>query len=112
MSGRHDILHVGGRFEDLVEIAAGTDREAVLKAAKAWEREEASPDHMADLFVAVARLRGPYILRLEAEVNAYRRLAGDKATAEGQAEHLARCRDEMRDLLRADIERVTREARG
>jgi hypothetical protein len=65
-------IPVGGRFEDLASIAAGTDREAVIKAADALKRDEAGPGHMADLWAAVARFRGPYIQALEREANAIR----------------------------------------
>ena len=104
------IIHVDGKFEGLASIAAMTDAEAVRAAGEAWKRDEAGPDHMADLFMAVVAMRGPFIARLEAELNAYRRLAGDKVTAEGQAEYLAPLREEMRRLFRTDAEAVIREA--
>jgi hypothetical protein len=109
---RDEIINVGGRFEDLAEIAAATDRDAVLRAAEALKRDEAGPDHMMDLFTAIIRLRGPYILRLEAEISAYYALAGSQRSAEGQAEHLAQHRDEMRRLFRRDPDAIIREAEG
>jgi hypothetical protein len=78
-------IHVGGldALSLLTEIAGSADRKAVLEAAaalKAEEREERSisGDHMATLFEAVARRRGPFILRLERELSAYYAVAGTR----------------------------------
>lgn len=110
MSGDYiDIPVGGGRFEDLVSLAAGTDREAILKAADALKREEAGPGHMADLWAAVARFRGPYIQAFEREASAY--LAGG-GTREGLNEHLARKREELGALFRIDLAQVIKEAEG
>jgi hypothetical protein len=102
----------GSEIAKLAEIAAETDREAVLAAAEALRRDEASLDHMMDLHTAVLRFRGPYALALEREVNSYLRLAGDEHSSEGLNEHMGRCWEELRKLFRADIEAVIEEASG
>ena len=111
-------IHDGGDALGLLtDIAANTDRAAILEAAEALraeQREERTlgPGHMADLFAAVARRRGPFILKLESELLAYYAAAGDKMSAEGQAEFLAPMRQELNALFRADVEAVIAEARG
>jgi hypothetical protein len=112
-----DIIHVGGRLEDLVEIAAQTDGKAILEAAEALraeQREERTlgPGHAADLFAAVARRRGPFILRLEAELMEYYRRCAGQMSVEGQNEFLAPMRRELGALFRADVEAVIADARG
>jgi hypothetical protein len=107
-----DIVHIDGSFESLAANAAATDRGAVLRAAEALKRDEATADHMFDLHAAVLRMCGPYAIALEREVNAYMRLAGGKGDGEGLNEHMRRCRDEMRTLFRRDIDAVVREAEG
>jgi len=104
-----DIPVGGGRFEDLVSLAAETDRSAVLKAANALKRGEAEPGDMADLWIAVARFRGPYIEAFERAGNAY--LAGG-GTREGLNQHLARKREELAALFRIDLAQVIKEAKG
>jgi hypothetical protein len=105
-----EIIRIDGRggVEALAEIAAGTNREAILKAGQAWKRDEATLDHMMDLHTAVLRRRGPYAIAFEREVNAFL-ATGER---EGINEHLAHKRDELRALLRRDIEAVIAEARG
>jgi hypothetical protein len=110
MSGDYIDIPVGGggSFEDLKALAAGTDREAILKAANALKRGEAGPGHLADLWAAVARFRGSYIQAFERAGNAY--IAGS-GTLEGLNEHLAGQREELGALFRADLEAVIAEAR-
>jgi hypothetical protein len=101
-------------FDRLADIAAETDAAAVLAAAEAWERDDEdqlSPKHAATLFMAVSRLRGPYIQRLEHEALEYHRLVGGKVTDEGQKEHLEPHQAELRRLFWVDVETIVRELR-
>jgi hypothetical protein len=98
-----------GGVEALAEIAAGTDRDKILRAGEALRRDEASLDHMMDLWEAVMRFRGPYAVAFQREVNVF---ASGRSDAESINEHLARKRDEMRALFKTDIEAVIAAARG
>lgn len=97
-----EIIYLDGSFESLKANAAAINRPAILRAAEALKRDEATVDQMMDLHTAVLRFRGPYAIALENEVNAY------LATGErdGINERLALKRYELRRLLRADIEAV------
>jgi hypothetical protein len=103
-----EYVYGGGSVESMAANAAATDREVILKAAAALKRDEASLDQMFDLHTAALRFRGPYAIALEREVNVF------LATGErdGINEHLALKRDELRQLLRRDIEAVIKEAEG
>jgi hypothetical protein len=107
-----EYVYINGSFEALKANAEATDRDAILRAAEALKRDEATPDHMMDLHTAVLRMRGPYAVALEREVNAYMRLVDWKDDDGGLNEHLRLCRDEMRLLFRRDCETVIREAEG
>jgi hypothetical protein len=110
MSSDDIIIPVGGgSFEDLKALAAGTDRQAILEAADALKRHEAGPGHVADLWAAVARFRGPYIEAFERVGNAY---LASKGSAEGLGEHMASKREELGALFRIDLAQVIKEAEG
>jgi hypothetical protein len=112
MSDDDDIVHIDGSIESMAANAAAIDRPAILRAAEALRRDEATLDHMMDLHVAVLRFRGPYAIALEREVNNYMRRTGWRDDAEGLNAHMATKRDELRSLFRADIAAVVREAEG
>jgi len=99
---RSDYVYLNGSVESMAANASAIDREAILKAGAALKRDEASLDQMFDLHTAALRFRGPYAIALDREVNAFL-ATGER---EGINEHLARKRDELRALLRIDIEAV------
>jgi hypothetical protein len=100
-------------FDKLRDIAAETDAAAVIAAAEDWKRNDGdlSPEHAGVLIKAVLNLRGEFIQTIERKALAYWRSAGEGASAEGQT-YLMPLEDEMRQLFRADIEQVVREAGG
>jgi hypothetical protein len=105
---RSDYVYLNGSVESMAANASAIDREAILKAGAALKRDEASLDQMFDLHTAALRFRGPYAIALEREVNDFL-ATGER---EGINEHLALKRDELRQLLRIDIETVVKEVEG
>jgi hypothetical protein len=80
------------------------DASAILEAAAAWKRGEASDEHMKVLFDAVTQMHGQFMQRVEREAAIALRAGEDPN------QRLARRRDEMRDLFRRDIEALVKEA--
>ena len=105
---RSDYVYLNGSVESMAANASAIDRETILKAGAALKRDEASLDQMFDLHTAALRFRGPYAIALEREVNDFL-ATGER---EGINEHLALKRDELRQLLRIDIETVVKEVEG
>ena len=100
-----ELIHLSGSFEAIAANAAAIDREAILRAAAALKRDEATLDHMWDLNIAALRFRGPYAIALEREISVF------LATGErdGINEHLASKREELRALFKADIAQIIAE---
>jgi hypothetical protein len=102
---RADVAIVTGDAPQRPEIEA-LDREAILAAGAAWERDGADlpQHHYAILTRAVLNRRGPFAQFLARQMAACR-------PGEDPNQRIALHRDEMRQLFHADARAVIREAR-
>jgi len=103
-----DYIYFDGTIAGMAANASAIDREVILKAAAAMKRDEASLDQMFDLHCAVLRFQGPYAIALQREVNDFL-ATGERGDIN---ERLALKRDELRRLLRIDIEAVVAAVEG
>lgn len=86
------------------DAVATFDRVALAAAAEAWKRGEANEEHTKVLFDAVTRMGGQFMQRVEREAAIAMRAGEDPNR------RLVECRDELRELFRADVEALVREA--
>jgi hypothetical protein len=102
---RADVAIVTGDMAQRPEVEA-PDREAILAAGAAWERDGADlpQRHYAILTRAVLNRRGPFAQFLARQMAACR-------PGEDPNQRIALHRDEMRQLFHADARAVIREAR-